>query len=81
MTEYKDKLPPRYKSWLDVLNMFKEEIEKHDALSISFLDESGDKYSTTLDYIKARCFEEFTISVVELKKHITDYTPGPIVLL
>lgn len=86
METYKDKLPPRYESWIDLWNRCKDTIKQHDAIFISFV-EGQDKYETTVDFIKARCFEEFTEEYKKLKgrigglySHVDDYTPSFVII-
>lgn len=77
---HSDKLPPRYSSWLDLWNQCKDQIKQHDAIFISFLD-GENRYETNLEFIKARCFEEFTESYAKFIKQVNDFMHPKLITL
>ena len=65
MKTYTDKLPPRYRSWLDLWNHAKDKIDQHTIVNVTFCEYglNEERYETTLDFIKARCFEELSTKI------------------
>jgi hypothetical protein len=80
MTIKKDELPPKYYNWRNLWYLCKDQIKQHDAIFVSIVEDEV-RYETTVDYIKARCFEEFNQTFEKLNRNVHNYMPGNIVIL
>jgi hypothetical protein len=80
MKTIQNELPPRFRNWLSLYGGIKRDIVIHEAKDLRYQD--GDTvYEFTVDFLKAKCFDELTFSLSKIHERLRPHTPAEIVML